>query len=79
MKPIYKFASYNTSWVLDAHPSQLHAGMSESAAIMAKAQAVTGKSEGSNKLQEFRLNCASKCTSYIKKKMDDEYDFIALI
>jgi len=33
----YNLFAYNTSWPLDAHYSQLHRGLSESAAIVAKA------------------------------------------
>jgi hypothetical protein len=80
--------SYNTSWVLDCSRNQFNAGLSESAAIIHKMAHITGKTNieelfndpnYADNLDTFRLALADKATEYIKAKITDNYDFLALI
>jgi hypothetical protein len=85
----YKLMSYNTSWVLDCHENQIddNSYLSESAAIIAKMKLMNEKEtydelfedDYKNKLNKFRMALADKATEYVKSKVDEKYDFIALI
>jgi hypothetical protein len=86
----YKLMSYNTSWVLDCHENQIDDNnfLSESAAIIAKMKVINKKvtyaellndRNYKDDLNEFRMALADKATDYVKSKVDDKYDFIALI
>lgn len=87
----YKLMSYNTSWVLDCHENQIDTNnsLSESAAIIAKMTYIKhydkndeffkDKQKYKDKLNPFRMSLADKATEYVKTKVVENYDFIALI
>lgn len=70
---LHKLVSYNTSWPLDAHYSQLHQFLSESAAIVAKAIEIYEFEKPEEKLG---LSDFSKLIDHFKSKLPSQYDDI---